>query len=120
MTREQHQELKDYFNEKFDDLEKRILERAVVLASSPTKNGGAIGILETKMDQQTELIAGQTKILETFFAADGICFKERFKNARSRMQTKWQWGAISILALIGSGWLGYLTRIVIEHFENGG
>ena len=76
--------------------------------------------LEKKIDDlSTTFVTRFTKV-EKFFDAGGICEKSRGKVDAVATQTKWQWGAITALTAGISAWLGYVTRIVIEHFQRGG
>jgi hypothetical protein len=103
MTPEDRKELKDYLDERFDALERVTFDKAVALATSPTKNGANIQVLETKIDLQTDLIAGQTKLLEAYFGPDGICPRERSASAACassvRTHIKGLWTVVSLIAL---------------------
>jgi hypothetical protein len=80
----------------------------------------AIAVQEEKIDNILDLLNQQNAILNTYFGAEGVCPIERGKNAATRLQTKWQWKAIVGVSVAGSGWLGYVTRLMIEHFQRGG
>ena len=49
----------------------------------------------------------------------GILEREK-KLAVNASQTRWQWGAIVGVASGFSAWVGYLTRLIVDHIRNGG
>jgi hypothetical protein len=70
---------------------------------------GNIRSLYEKVDNIEKIVMG----LQAFFAPGAMCEQSRRRVEAGAAQTKWQWVAITVLA----AWIGYVTRILIEHFQ---
>jgi hypothetical protein len=108
-----------------------------VEGNKENSNGGGNGTKATvqvhsaEIEQLMKNDESIIKLLNDWIGPNGACERrhaelqkgiiEREKKIiLNASQTRWQWGAIVGLAGGLSAWVGYVTRLIVDHFQMGG